>query len=108
MCRRAAAANVSTIGQRDDIHQFTARIDHSISESDMIYGRYTYNKRDSLVPGYLGSVLFPGFGEYQNFPAHNVGIHAKCICSGHEPLMNCWLGSIAFSKSAFTSTKATM
>jgi hypothetical protein len=66
---------VSTIGQRDNTHQFTTRVDHAISESDMIYGRYTYNKRDSLVPGYLGSVLFPGYGEFQNFPSHNVGIN---------------------------------
>src|SRR5581483_8423007 len=66
---------VSTIGQRDNIHQFTYRIDHNVSDKDFIYFRHTYNKRDSLVPGYLGSVLFPGFGEFQNFPAHNAGIH---------------------------------
>jgi len=64
----------ATIGATDDIPQFTIRGDHNFSSSDVISGRYTFSQRDSLVPGFLGNVLFPGFSEVQNFPAQNVSL----------------------------------
>ncbi|MCI0421046.1 MAG: hypothetical protein L0312_17765, partial [Acidobacteria bacterium] len=71
----------ANVTQRDNIHQFTGKVDHNFSESDILSVRYTFNQRDSLVPGFLGSVLFPGFGENQNYPAQNLSIQETHIIS---------------------------
>jgi hypothetical protein len=69
----------ASIGATDNIHQVTGKVDHNFSASDTISGRYTFNRRNSLVPGFLGSVLFPGFAELQNFPAQNVSVRETHI-----------------------------
>ena len=72
---------ISGISARDNIHQATGRLDHNFTENISVAGRYTFSQRDSLVPGFLGNVLFPGFAELQNFPAQNVSVRTTHVIS---------------------------
>ena len=63
-----------------DVNQYTFKGDHRWNPNSITSGRYTWNERNGIVPGFLGSVMFPGFHEVQNFPAQNANItHTEII-----------------------------
>ena len=63
-----------------DVNQYTFKGDHHWNANSITSGRYTWNERNGIVPGFLGSVMFPGFHEVQNFPAQNANItHTEII-----------------------------
>jgi hypothetical protein len=56
---------VASPGSSDDNSQFTARLDHRLSEKDSLYGRFTYSDSTTFRPfgsSDLNETLVPGFG----------------------------------------------
>ena len=53
------ATNTAPI--RDDMNQATARLDHSLSSKDQLFGSYSFEDRPHVVPGlmFLGGTEFP-------------------------------------------------
>jgi hypothetical protein len=58
-------------GLPTDLNQFTARIDHRISEKDSIYGRWFDSRQKDYSPYTWG---FPGFGNYANRDKHSLNV----------------------------------
>ncbi len=63
--------------QQEDRHQFDNRVDYRLSETDQIYGRYSYTNRKFIAPG---SLPFPAIGSTsdrlsnQQFLSHQLAV----------------------------------
>ncbi|MBL8229213.1 MAG: TonB-dependent receptor [Bryobacterales bacterium] len=51
---------ISNASATDQEHQATGRIDHLFSDTHRLFGRYSYNHNDGLLPDWFGNIASPG------------------------------------------------
>ncbi len=63
---------ISPFAQTLDDDQYIVRIDHRVSDRDLVYGRYMISSRSS--PSQVGAPFFPGFAVSQKERFQNAGL----------------------------------
>ena len=70
--------NLLAIGQQQNpMNQFQVKVDHRLSDSDNLYGRFTSYRVNDVQPfgtSSLNETLVPGFGRIVNTHAENLGL----------------------------------